>query len=395
MLMRFFFYGLNVKRCRGILIFMALQYLLAFMILHANVETMYTIYAKMNYVSPNDNGDVYWLNGVVSSFVECDNRNDFYDFVSEIEGHAGIEKVGYAREGSAVLEGEEYGTPLFVVNEVYGAWAYQLSEGSWFDFQQDETQFILGGYARKNYCVGDTITIQVPVQDEQQKITYRSCSGVVIGFLPEQAYAIDLNYAASEPEFGDMLMQYPALILTNDESIAEGQNWSYPNVSLLVKIAEEKRESAISFLSQYGDCISFSEIQKNSLNGFWDEFWQMLFPNIAMMLAVIYGIAGITFLFIHRSRQALAVYEMCGQSAADRRTFILFTNGFPMAVGVMMSFVLSCLKAVKASFYIENIWTIYHVVSTVLLALVFLLVMCFCTNTMLRHTTIANMRRSE
>lgn len=46
MLMRFFFYGLNVKRCRGILIFMALQYLLAFMILHANVETMYTIYVK-------------------------------------------------------------------------------------------------------------------------------------------------------------------------------------------------------------------------------------------------------------------------------------------------------------------------------------------------------------
>jgi hypothetical protein len=354
---------------------------------------MYRIYSKNDYVTQKDGTEVYWLNGVIPSYVKEGDKEDFLNFISEIEENPAIEEVGYTKQGSAIVEYKLYSIPLFDINEAYSAWTYRLSEGQWFDFQKNETQFILSGDARKSYRVGESITVQIPIEDENQKMVYQSYSGIVIGFLQEPAYMVDLNYAASSPDFSNMLTQYRSLILTNDETLIDSQEWSCPEMSLLVKVDRQRQKEAEAVLDGYGVNVSFSEIQQNSREEFWTEFWQMLFPNITMMIAVIYGVAGTTYLVVYQSRRALAIYEMCGQTPADRRVLILFVNGCPMVLGVVLSFVLSCIKGIKDSLNIENVFTVYRVLSSAALLLIFVIVMCLCAHGMLRATTIANMKK--
>lgn len=392
MITRYFFYFLNVGRCRLLIVFMTVQYMLAFMILHANVESVYTIIRKDNYVSQNVNADVYWLNGVVSSYVEIDDKESFLNFVSLLEKNSAVEKVGFLKEGSAITEEDKYSTPLFFVDEVYGAWTYQLLEGEWLDFDKKETQFVLGGEVKKGRQIGDLITLQIPNESDGQKISYESYTGRVVGFLEEPAYIVDLNFAASAPEFDNMLSQYDSVILTNDEELFENQNWRYTNVSLMVKPVDGKQDEAIDYLQEFGECISFQQIKQNSKEALCSEIMQMLPPNMIIMLAVIYGFVGTEYIFIHRSRNALAVYALCGQTKMRQRECILAVNGLPMVVGVIMSYILLTLTPLKSTLGIAGMATTYHFISTFLLLLFFFAIICISTSMMLNRTIVAMYR---
>lgn len=395
MLTRYLFYFRNIKRCRLLILFMAVQYLLAFLILHASVESIYVLSKKNSYVSQDDKADIYWLNGVVSSYVKENDKEDFLNFVYSLEENPAIEKVGFSKEGSAIIEDDIYITPLISMDEVFGAWNYRLSEGGWLDFTVQETQFILGGEAKRDYQTGDWITIQIPNQADGQMVSYESCPGRIVGFLEEPAYIVDLDYAASMPEFDNMLKSYDSVILTNNEELLEKQNWNYSNASLLVKPADGLADEAIDYLQEYGGCVSFLQIKQNSKGTFQTEILQMLPLNLVILLAVIYGFVGTEYMFIHRSRKALSVYRLCGQTSAGQRECVLAVNVLPMAAGAVMSFLMFSLSSVKETFCVIDIWTWYHISSSVLLILFLFTVICIDTNLMLKRTIISALYRSE
>lgn len=392
---KIFFCGLNIIRCRRMLIFVSIQYVLAFMILHANVEAMYTLYEKRNYVRSDSQDNVLWLNGVVSSYVQGDDEEDFYELISELKKIDYVEDIGFTKQTSAILDNDKHSTILLSIDKTYGAWKYRLSKGNWFDFDSDETQFILGGNAKRNRNIGDVINLKIPIEDDDHRIVFEDHTGVIVGFLPEKAYTVDLNYASSDPEFDDMLTSHDSVILTNNSEILNGKNCIYPNVSLLIRVVEGEEANAKQSLEKYGDVVSLAEIRKNSLDGFYKEIWQMLFPNLMMLIVVIYGIAGTTYIYIFCSWKALTVYEMCGQSKKDRINMILFANFLPMLSGVVVSFIMSSITNIREMFSIENIWTIYHVLSTFALIWLFVVVICICSCTMMYKTPFTNFRHNE
>lgn len=374
---------------------MTVQYMLAFVILHNAVETLHYLYERSSYVSQNSSQDIYWLNGAVSSYTEWHDENSFLDFAAELEKNPAVEKVGYTKEGYALAGAEEEAVSLIAADEVYGAWEYRLLEGKWLDFNTEETQFVLGGDICRDYNVGDVITIQTPVENENQTVQYRPQSGRVVGLIGSPAYAVTLNMSGTDPEFINMLYEYDELILTNDAALLDEQTKEYPVSSLLIKIAEGREEEALKFLEAYGECTSYSQIKQNSKNWLKTDLMEMAPPFSAIMLIVLYGIIAMSYTFIHRNSRALAIYEMCGQSVSGRRNYILLMNGLPMLAGFILSFLIFGFEKLREILEIRNIWTDYHIISSLILSILFTVVICLCTKLSLGRSTVANMRRTD
>lgn len=321
------------------------------------------------YYTDFDKDRTIFLSSAVSNRVEMRDSEGFYRLVDDISSIKGVSGVGYQME-EAFLAGrnEDVIVPAFILNKDMADIPYPLSQGQWFDNTDSsggQTQVILGGEISGFYETDEIITLYRRTVTDGT-VRYVPIEAKVIGKMRAPSFALSLNFASTQPEYTNMFEPYPNLILTNDLSLICQDDIRFPLMSLLVFAEQDADVQAVKEeLRRYGQPFDFHEIDEfyNAAVSF--RLANQLPTTGIMVLGILFGVIGITYLGIYQNMKSLSVYHLYGMSRKACAYMNVALNAAMLAVSLLLSVLLYFVPKVQDYLFRRAMFGIYNLVFSI------------------------------
>ncbi len=345
-------------------VFFVLQCTLVFLLANSTVSSILYGGFVGRYYTNLDKDRTFFLSSAVDNHVAFADSEGFYRLAEEISAISGVSGVGYQMEES-FLAGKNDDTIVrgLILSGDMAKIQYPLSQGRWFGSGDDaggQTQVILGGEIAGFYETGEVATLyRLTVTDEGMQ--YVPVEARVIGKMRAPAFALSLNYASTQPTYTDMFEPYHSLILTDDLSLICTDDVRFPMLSLLV-FAERRADlqAVREELRRYGQPFDFNEVDQ-----FYDAAISFRLANQlpttgVMILGILFGVAGITYLGVYQNMKSIAVYHLCGMSRKGCAYINVALNAAMMVVSLLFAFLLYCVPSVQDYLFRRTMFGTYN-----------------------------------
>ncbi len=343
----------------------------ALVLLLANATISGIVYGGFvgRYYTNLDKDRTFFLSSAVKNHVGFGDSEGFYRLVEDISAISGVSGVGYQVE-EAFLTGLNQDVIVhgFILGGDMADIRYPLSQGRWFDGAGacgGETQVILGGEIARLYETDESITLY-RLSATDQGMQYVPVEARVIGKMRTPGFALSLNYASTQPEYTNMFEPYPSLILTDDLSLVSREDIRFPLMSLLVFAGQDADVQAVKEeLRRYGQPFDFHEVDK-----FYDAAVSFRLANQLpttgiMVLGILFGVTGITYLGVYQNMRAISVYHLCGMSRRGCAYMNMALNAVMLAAALSVAVVLYFVPAVQEHLFRRAMFGAYNLLFSV------------------------------
>lgn len=321
------------------------------------------------YYTDFDKDRTFFLSSAVSNHVEFGDSDGFYELVKEISSIKGVSGVGFQIE-EAFLAGrnEDVMVPAFILSKDMAEIPYPLSEGQWFgdiDSSSGQTQVILGGEIADFYKTGEIITLHRRTATEEG-MRYVPIEARVIGKMRAPIFALSLNFASTQPEYTNLFEPYQNLILTDDVSLICPDDIRFPLMSLLVFAEPDADVQAVKQeLRSYGQPFDFHEIDGFYSAGVAFRLANQLPTTGIMVLGILFGVIGITYLGIYQNMKSLSVYHLYGMSRKGCAYMNAVLNAAMLAVSLLFAVLLYFVPKVQDYLFRRAMFGTYNLIFSI------------------------------
>lgn len=318
------------------------------------------------YYTNLDKDRTIFLSSAVKNNVQDWDSERFYELVDDISAISGVSGVGYQMEEAFLAGGnEDVIVQALVLSEDMTGIRYPLSQGRWFDgagASGGQTQVILGGEIARLYETDEIITLY-RLNGTDSGRQYVPVEARVIGKMRAPGFALDLNFASNQPEYVNMFLPYSSLILTDDQSLICSDHIRFPALSLLVFAKQDADVQAVKEeLRRYGQPFDFHEV-----DGFYNAAVSYRLANQLpttgiMVLGILFGVIGITYLGIYQNMKALSVYQLCGMSRKGCAYMNVVLNAAMLVISLFCAILLYFVPAVQDYLFRRAMFGTYNLV---------------------------------
>lgn len=298
--------------------FFIVECVLVFLVVNSSISTLlYDGYLGKYAKFPPET--TFFLSGAVTNYVEHGNEGEFLRLVEEIRALPGVSGVGYSMSESFLSgEHEDLIVNGFVLNNDILQVKYPLRSGRWFDGgTSGETQVILGGEIADLYKTGENITLR-KLEVAGGTLQYIPVTAKVIGKMREPAFMVNLNFSSNRPDYINLFEPYQNIILTDDLALVSAEDVRYPAMSLLVFAAPDADLSNIrQELAAFGQPFDFVEVDGFYQEGIASRLARQLPAVGAMVVGILFGVMGITYLGTYQNMKTLSIYYLYGMSRRE------------------------------------------------------------------------------
>lgn len=303
------------------------------------------------YYTNLDKDRTIFLSSAVSNNVQFRDPEGFYRLVEDISAISGVSGVGYQME-EAFLAGrnEDVIVQALVLSEDMTGIQYPLSQGRWFDgagASGGQTQVILGGEIARLYETDEIINLYQLMRTDSG-LQYVPVEARVIGKMRAPGFALSLNFASNQPEYVNMFVPYSSLILTDNQSLVCPDDIRFPTMSLLVFAEQDADAQALKEeLRRYGQPFDFHEV-----DGFYNAAVSYRLKNQLpttgiIVLGILFGVIGITYLGVYQNMKVLSVYHLYGMSRKGCAYMNVALNAAMLAISLFFAVLLYFVPAVQ------------------------------------------------
>jgi hypothetical protein len=299
------------------------QCIFIFLLINSTISSLiYDAYIDKYVIIDKDT--TLFLSNVVANNVKHGNIEEFYNLIDSIKNVEGVKDVGY-QINEYIIGGSNNHLIInsFYINDGMSKIQYPLKQGRWFNkIDSNVTEVIIGGDISNLYNINDEVTLS-KITTINETIQYMPIRVKIIGKLEEPIFFMDLNFSSNQPDYTNLFSPYANLILTNDSSIISNSNINYPMLSLIVNTDRTSDISNVKkLLSNFGQSFDFNEINEFNKDRIEFNLINKLPTSLIMLIGILSGITGITFLTIHKNMKTLSTYYIYGLS----RTGCIYLN---------------------------------------------------------------------
>ncbi len=346
--------------------FFIIQCTLVFLLVNSTLSDILYGGFVGRYYTNLDKDRTIFLSSAVKNNVEHGDPEGFYELVEEISAIDGVSGVGYQME-EAFLAGrnEDVIVHAFVLSQDMAGIQYPLSQGRWFDGEGasgGQTQVILGGEIARLYETDEIITLYQLARTDRG-MQYVPVEARVIGKMRTPCFALCLNFASNQPEYVNMFRPYPSLILTDNQSLICPDDIRFPMLSLLVFAEQDADVQAVKDqLRRYGQPFDFHEV-----DGFYNAAVSFRLANQLpttgiMVLGILFGVTGITYLGVYQNMKALSVYQLYGMSRRGCAYINVALNAAMMVISLLFAVLLYFVPAVQDYLFGRAMFGAYNLI---------------------------------
>lgn len=385
-------YILNMRANLLLNIILVLQMGFVFLIINANISDL--LYQReTNYYLKELPSNVYFLSGTVSMNVQEGNKNAFFDFVKRLEDENHI-KVGYQIEDGVFLK--DYSRNMlscFYLNSVMKKLQYPLSDGYWFDeSDSNQIEVILGGTIAEQYEVGESIIIYQRIINTDNKAEYFQTEAIVIGKLERPVLIFELGIASNYPTYRNLFKEYENIILTDQLFFIEKEYIRYPLSSLIFEDLEENTKQS---LSDYGQIFTFKQINEYSKKSYFDNIKSKIAPNLILLIIIIFGIIGTTYLFVYKCMKTISIFFLCGMNRNMNRKLLVLNNMIIVFWGFIFFIILYFQEKIQEKLFARAVLGWWNLAASFIIFLISFLITWICSYTLTVQPIIYMIRRYE
>ncbi len=325
-----------LKKCKLLLLqfrlntvlntFFVLQCIFVFLLMNSTISGLVYDGYVGKYAELDEDTTIF-LSEAVSNNVPIGEMEQFFRLAEKIQAVDGVDSVGYQMEDAFLLgENEDMFVQALILSDGMVHVKYPLHEGQWFEKEtadSSEMQVVLGGAIAGQYKTGEGITLyRREVIDGSTQ--YTPIKAKVIGKLQEPAFAVSLNFASNYPEYTNLFDPYENIILSNDQSLIDVDDVRPPVASLFVFADQDVDLQALKEkLTDFGQPFDIHQMDKNYRESMAFELANKLPTTGIMLIGLLFGVTGITWLCIYQNMRTLSVYHLYGLS----RKGCAFVNG--------------------------------------------------------------------
>lgn len=350
-------------------LFFVIQCIMVFLLVNSTLsDILYGGYVGRYYTNLDKDRTIF-LSSAVKNHVQHGDSEGFFELVEGISDISGVSGVGYQME-EAFLAGrnEDVIVQALVLSEDMTGIRYPLSQGRWFDgagASGGQTQVILGGEIARLYETGEIITLYRLMRTDSG-LQYVPVEARVIGKMRAPSFALDLNFASTQPEYVNMFVPYSSLVLTDDQSLISPDDVRFPMLSLLVFIRQDADVQAVKEeLRRYGQPFDFHEVDGFYNAGVSHRLANQLPTTGIMVLGILFGVIGITYLGIYQNMRSISVYYLCGMSRRRCAYMNAALNAAMLAVSLFCAVLLYFVPAVQDYLFRRAMFGAYNLIFSV------------------------------
>lgn len=355
-------------------LFFIIQCTLVFLLVNSTISDILYGGFVGRYYTNLDKDRTFFLSSAVSNHVPFGDSDGFYRLVEEISAIDGVSGVGYQVE-EAFLAGknEDVIVQALILNGAMADIQYPLSQGRWFDgtgVSGGQTQVILGGEIARLYETDESITLYQRRTVADGSRQYVPVEAKVIGKMRAPSFALSLNTASTQPVYDNLFVPYSSLILTDDLSLlyTDGKDeiLRYPSMSLMVFAKQDADVQAVKeSLRRYGKPFDFHEV-----DGFYNAAVAYRLANQLpttgiMVLGLLFGVTGITYLGIYQNMKALSVYHLYGMSRKGCAYMNVVLNAAMLVISLSLAILLRFVPAVQDYLFRRAMFGTYNLVFSI------------------------------
>lgn len=347
-------------------IFFIIQCTLVFLLTNSTISSMLYGGFVGRYYTNLDKDRTLFLSSAVSNNVQFGDLESFYQLVEDISAIGGVSGVGYQMEESFLAgENEDVIVHAFILSKDMASVKYPLSQGRWFNgagAPDGQTQVILGGGIANLYEIGEIITLyQYTVADGVRQ--YVPMEASVIGKMRVPAFALTLNYASTQPEYINMFEPYSNLILTDDQSLLYLDDVRYPLLSLLIFADQDADMQAVKEeLEYYGQPFDFNEVDEFYNAAISFRLANQLPTTGIMVLGILFGVIGITYLGIYQNMKSISVYHLYGMSRKECAYMNVALNTTMLIISLFFAILLYFVPTVQDYLFRRAMFGAYNLI---------------------------------
>lgn len=347
-------------------LFFIVQCIMVFLFANSTISNiMYGGFVGRYYTNLDKDRTIF-LSSAVSNNVQHGDPEGFYELVEDISAISGVSGVGYQME-EAFLAGrnEDVIVQALILSEDMAGIRYPLSQGRWFDgsgASGGQTQVILGGEIARLYGTDEIITLYRLMRTDSG-LQYVPVEARVIGKMRAPSFALDLNFASNQPEYVNMFVPYSSLILTDDQSLVCPDDVRFPMLSLLVFAKQDADVQAVKEeLRRYGQPFDFHEVDRFYNAAVSYRLANQLPTTGIMVLGILFGVIGITYLGIYQNMKSISVYHLCGMSRRGCAYMNAALNAAMLTISLFCAILLYFVPAVQDYLFRRAVFGAYNLI---------------------------------
>ena len=344
-----------------------------------------------------DGNTTLFLSGAVENNVPLGEPDEFYRLVDKILAVDGVNGVGY-QMNEYFLSGKNDDTIVdaFALSSDMLRIEYPLSKGRWFnDDSYNETQVILGGNIASVYKVNDVITLhKLEVIDESMQ--YIPVKAKVIGKMREPAFTINLHFSSNQPEYVNLFEPCENIIITNDSAIISSDDIRYPLMSLLVFTDENADlRSVKESLMDFGQPFDFNEVDDFYKEGILFKLANKLPTTGIMLIGILFGVIGITYLSIYQNMKTLSIYYLYGMSNKGCALVNVALDAVMLTISLVISVLLYFVPSVHDYLFRRSLIGPYNFLFSITFVIVVVGIAYIISRNFSKKSPISTLRRFE
>lgn len=384
-----------------------IQCTLIFLLVNATLSSILYGGFVGRYYTNLDKDRTIFLSSAVKNNVQFGDAESFYELVKDISAIDGVSGVGYQMEEAFLSgENEDMIVPALILSEAMSDIQYPLSQGKWFDgagvsggpdadTSDGQTQVILGGEIARFYDVDELITLH-RLMRTNSGMQYVPVEARVMGKLRTPSFALDLDFASTQPEYVNMFVPYSSLILTDNQSLICPDDIRFPTLSLLVFAGQDADVQALKEeLRRYGQPFDFNEV-----DGFYNAAVSYRLANQLptmgiMILGVLFGVTGITYLGIYQNMKSLSVYHLYGMSRKFCAYINVALNAVMMVLSLLCAILLYFVPAVQDYLFGRAMFGTYNLVFSTAFIFVVIGISFLISYGFFKESPVLTLRRFE
>ena len=316
------------------------------------------------YYTNLDKDRTLFLSSAVRNNVTYGDPDGFYQLVEDISAISGVSGVGYQMEEYFLIGGnQDIIVRGFILNKDMMDMQYPLKQGQWFDgtdVSGGQTQVVLGGEISRFYETDEVITLyQLTATD--MGMQYVPIEARVKGKMCEPSFILSLNYASTQPEYTNMFETYSSLILTDDLSLICPDDIRFPLLSLLVFVEQGIDVQTVKEeLQHYGQPFDFNEVDKFYNDAVSFRLANQLPTTGIMILAILFGTMGITYLGIYQNMKSMSVYYLFGMSRKGCAYMNVILNAVMLVFALFFAVLLYFVPTVHNYLFRRTMFGVYN-----------------------------------
>lgn len=226
---------------------------------------------------------------------EIDLSNNFYIELEKIKTMYPNAEVGYYLESTAKTEGGEELSVIYL-SPVLQKISYELCDGKWLS---DINEVVIG----KNFIGRNKIGEKLKIENSSGKILTKE----IVGRM-ENSYVMEFSATSSKMTIPFLVGEKENICLTIDDEILDFDEIEYPRLGIVLKIADEYRES----IKHDKKLCCFVDIIKNTQKECYSKIGRSETLQILLAVSTFMNIIILGIYNMDTRRQFLRLTYVCG-----------------------------------------------------------------------------------